>query len=131
MHDVLLWGVAVDRMADIAQKNRHAAHGLDRQIVEVCYRFRRVVELDNILVGADFHVAGRNNQGLVADRGLHVLGGQIVGLQCLGIEFQQHFACFAAVWRGRGGAAHGRQARAYGVFIPRSSNCCSDSPLPE
>jgi hypothetical protein len=83
MYNTLLRRIAVAHMADVADVNRGAIHRLDRQIVEILDRLRRVVQLDRVLLCAEFHRSGGNDLVLRSDGVADILRGKPACLQRL------------------------------------------------
>jgi hypothetical protein len=61
---VLLGHIPVAHLGDVMDANDRAIHGFDRQIVEPLDQARAGVEVDGVLVGADFGRAAGINQVL-------------------------------------------------------------------
>ncbi len=99
-------------MGHVAHVDGGAVDGLDRQVVEFVEGFGAVVELHVVFELADLGGAGGDDQVLVGDGGLDILGRQAFGLQRRGIEVDLDLAHLAAVGRGGGGAGNGGQRRA-------------------
>ena len=59
LNDVGLWRRTIVDIGDVAHEHDRAVDHLDRQIVEVGYRFGRIVEVDGEFIRADFFRADR------------------------------------------------------------------------
>jgi hypothetical protein len=89
-----------------------AVDGLDRKIVEGFDRFRRVVQVDGILVCADFLRSDRRDQVLQRERIDDVVGGNAILMQRLLVEVGLDLAHLAAEGKRQRGAWNRSQGRA-------------------
>src|SRR6185295_7599288 len=112
VNDVGLRRVAVAHTGDVAHIDHGAVDGLDRQVAEVFYYERRIVELDDIFEAADLLRADLGDQVLRGQRIGDVLPGQAARLQGGGIEIDLHLTLLAAERIRDRGTRHGDQRRA-------------------
>src|SRR5258708_3473475 len=89
-----------------------AVDRLDREVVEGCDRFRRVIQVDGIFVTADFLRSHRCDQVLQRQRVDDIVGGNAVLMQRLLIEIGLDLAHLAAEGKRQGGAWNRSQRRA-------------------
>ncbi len=79
-HDVLLHGVAVADVSDVADVDSGSVDLLNRKIVERRDALGKAVELDGEFVRSDAGVAGRQNQALLVDGVDHVARREALGV---------------------------------------------------
>ena len=115
-HNVRLRRKSVADVADIANVDGGAVHGLDRQIVQRRNRGWGAVGLDRIVDVAHLHIAARQNDVLRVDGVDDIRRGKPIRLQLLRIDVDLHLALLAAVWKRQRGALHGRELRAHEVL---------------
>ena len=111
-HDVGLRREAVAHVGDVADVDRAAADGLDRQVVQLRRRLRAAVQVDVVLERADLRGAGRQDQVLRVDRVDHVERRQPFGLQRGRVEVDHDLPLLAAVGKRHRRALHRGELRA-------------------
>ena len=97
LDDVGLRRRSVVDVGDVAHEDDGAVDHLDRHVVEVDDRLRRIVEVDGEFVGADLLRADRRDLVLPGERIADIVRGKTVGVQRLLIQIDLNLARRAAI----------------------------------